>query len=89
MTKTKDLSIKDYWVAATVIQTEKALEKINHTFTIEELRSKVVTTQPADNRWWGEVTKNLKSSGKIRKVSNTGRPAESSNYSLKPVWERV
>lgn len=80
---------QDKWVGDTLTQTEKALQNINHTFTIEELRKQVVTTTPIDNRWWGQITTMLKKSGKIRRVNNTGRPAESSNYSLKPVWERA
>jgi hypothetical protein len=81
---------KDVWLSLAFKASCKALKKMRLPFfTIEELRALVeINEQPLDARWWGHVTSALKASGHIKKLDH-GKPAKSSNYSMKPVWAKA
>lgn len=80
---------KDQWLSLAFKAACKALRSIRKPFTIEELRAMVaIDDQTLDARWWGQVTRALQSSGHIKKLSG-GKPARSSNGSMKPMWVKA
>lgn len=80
---------KDQWLSKAFRASCVALRQMRKPFTIEELRQKIdMIDAPLDLRWWGDVTQTLKREGKMRKL-DTGRPAQSSNRAMKPLWVKA
>lgn len=80
---------KDEWLSKAFRASCLALRGMRKPFTIEELRVKMdMVDAPLDLRWWGDVTLILKREKKIKKLDG-GRPAKSSNYSMKPLWVKA
>ena len=84
LTVTKEIRLE--WQSKAIQALYRHFRSCRKPKTIEQARVAVSARlpEPGDLRWWGNVTKALKRSGLIRKVSHA--PTKSSHYSHKPTW---
>lgn len=75
---------KQAWIKAACPAAAQAVKGKRKPFLIEQIRTEVADKieQPAELRWWGEVTQWLKRQGLIFRFDSA--PARSSNHSPKP-----